>query len=236
MASARLPFGFFDAVDGTNLTDQRRWRHYDIAANMEQFKRPLSKSEVGCYLSHLQLWAHIGAQPSGAALVLEDDAHIDADLRPFLEQISKYDLEDVYLKLDGVAEALDPEDTSTTKMTLGRRKVIHAPQIAPRTTGYIIGAHAAKKMAAARQSFFRPVDIDIKHYWEHDVPIWTVAPQLVCETRSCGDESTIEASRRQLKGVNPLRRFWKNTTYQYNYQKQRRMHPPVASRLLLAKN
>jgi len=236
MGAAGLPFRFFDAVDGTDLTDNLYRHHYDQTSNTERFKRPLSASEVGCYLSHLQIWNDIGQLGTGAALVLEDDAQIDADLKTFLEQISQYDLENVYLKLDGVAEALDPGDTSTTKMTLGRRKVIHAPQIAPRTTGYIIGAHAAQKMAAARSRFFRPVDIDIKHYWEHDVPVWTVAPQLICETRSKGDESTIEASRREVKGTNPLWRFWKNTTYQYNYLKQRRMHPPVASRLMPVKN
>jgi len=236
MRAADLPFAFFDAVSGTDLTGDTIQRHYAQAKNMELFKRPLSRSEVGCYMSHLKLWDLIGAQSSGAALVLEDDAHVDEGLTTFLEQISQYDLENVYLKLDGVAEAVDPGDTSTTKMTLGPRKVIHAAPIAPRTTGYIIGAHAARKMAAARQSFFRPVDIDIKHYWEHGVPVWTVAPQLVCEARSCGDESTIEASRRLVKGTNPLWRFWKNTTYQYNYLKQRRMHPPVASRLIPVKN
>jgi glycosyl transferase family 25 len=236
MGLAGLPFEFFDAVNGADLCDHKRQRHYDAALNHEHFKRPLSRSEVGCYLSHLELWDQIGAQSTGAALVLEDDAQIDDGLKTFLKQISKYDLEDVYLKLDGVAEAVDPGDTDTTKMTLGRRKVINAAPIAPRTTGYIIGAHAARKMALARASFFRPVDIDIKHYWEHDVPVWTVAPQLVCEARSKGDESTIEESRKQIKGANPLWRFWKNTTYQYNYLKQRRMHPPVASRLIPVKN
>lgn len=236
MGAAGLPFTFFDAVNGAAVTDPTIRRHYDGAANLERFKRPLSASEIGCYLSHLELWSHISQQGSGAALVLEDDAQIDGELKSFLEQISKYDLENIYLKLDGVAEALDPGDTSSTKMTLGRRKVIHAPQIAPRTTGYIIGAHAAGRMAMARNRFFRPVDIDIKHYWEHDVPVWTVAPQLVCETRTYGDESTIEASRALIKGTNPFWRFWKNTTYQYNYLKQRRMHPPVASRLIPVKN
>lgn len=236
MDAAGLPFAFFDAVNGTDVTEPVIKRHYDEAANLEHFKRPLSASEIGCYLSHLKLWERITEDGVGAALVLEDDAQLDEGLKTFLTQISKYDLEDVYLKLDGVAETLDPGDTSTTKMTLGPRKVIHAAQIAPRTTGYVIGAHAARKLAAARQRFFRPVDIDIKHYWEHDVPVWTVAPQLICEARSKGDESTIEASRKRAKGSNPLARFWKNTTYQYNYQKQRRMHPPVPSRLIPVKN
>lgn len=231
-----LPFTFFDAVDGASLDDETCARHYDDIANQEQFKRALSASELGCYLSHLRLWEKIGAAHNGAALILEDDAQIDAGLKVFLQQIQRFDLNSAYLKLDGVAEAVDLEDASTTRMTLGRRKVVHAAPIAPRTTGYIIGAAAARKMITARQRFFRPVDIDIKHYWEHGVPVWTVAPQLICEARASGDESTIEASRRQLKGHNLLWRFWKNTTYQYNYLRQRKMHPPVASRLLSEKN
>lgn len=236
MGSAGLPFIFFDAIDGASVCDNIRNQHYDDAANQEHFKRALSASEMGCYLSHLKLWEQIGANASGAALILEDDAQIGAGLKTFLEQIGRYDLNDIYLKLDGVSEAVDPDNVATTKMTLGRRKVIHAAPIAPRTTGYIIGAAAARQMRARRARFFRPVDIDIKHYWEHDVPVWTVAPQLVCEARSKGDESTIEASRKRLKGGNPLWRFWKNTTYQYNYLRQRKMHPPATSRLLSEKN
>lgn len=236
MAAADLPFTFFDAVNGAALSAEDRRGHYDETANIERFKRPLSASEIGCYLSHLKLWDQIAQAQTGAAVILEDDAQIDAGLKTFLEQIKNYDLDDVYLKLDGVSETLDLEDISTTKMTLGLRKVIHAPQIAPRTTGYIIGARAAEKMIACRRTFFRPVDIDIKHYWEHNVPVWAVMPHLVCETRSKGDESTIEASRQKLKANNPLWRFWKNTTYQYNYLKERRQHPLAASRLMLGEN
>ncbi len=236
MGAANLPFTFFDAVNGATLNARTRKRSYDEAANMERFKRPLSTSEIGCYLSHLTLWKEIAKSKTGAAVILEDDAQIDAGLKTFLEQIENYDLTDVYLKLDGAPDTLDPDDSSTTKMTLGRRKVIHAPQIAPRTTGYIIGARAAQKMIDYRKSFFRPVDIDIKHYWEHDVPVWTVMPQLVCETRSKGDESTIEASRQRTKDTNPLWRFWKNTTYQYNYLKERKQHPLANSRLMLGEN
>ena len=236
MGAAGLPFSFFDAVDGRSLSAQAKSHIYDETANCERFKRPLSPSEIGCYLSHLKLWEHIAEGRTPAALVLEDDAQLDAGFKTFLEQIRNYDLEDVYLKLDGASETLDLEDSSNTKMTLGLRKVIHAPQIAHRTTGYIIGARAAQKMIANRPKFFRPVDIDIKHYWEHGVPVWTVIPQLVHEARSKGDESTIETSRRNLKGNNPLWRFWKNTTYQYNYLKERKQNPLVASRLIAEEN
>jgi len=207
MGAAGLPFTFFDAINGATINARTRKRYYDETANMERFKRPLSTSEIGCYLSHLALWKQIAKSKTGAAVILEDDAQIDAGLKTFLKQIKNYDLEDMYLKLDGVPETLDLGNATTTKMTLGRRKVIHAPQIAPRTTGYIIGARAARKMIAGRKSFFRPVDIDIKHYWEHGVPVWTVMPQLVCETR-----------------------------YQYNYLKERKQHPLAASRLILGEN
>ncbi len=236
LGAAGLPFSFFDAVNGNDL-DENTWaRHYDAAANQEQFKRGLSASEVGCYLSHLHVWAKIATDGPGAALVLEDDAQIDAGLGAFLTQIAEFDLNEVYVKLDGVSEEVDLEDKTITKMNLGRRKVIHTAPIAPRTTGYIIGAGAARKMCAARARFFRPVDIDIKHYWEHGVPVWTVAPQLVSEMRSRGDESTIEASRQENKGSNPLWRFWKNTTYQYNYLRLRKQHPPVSRTLLSEKS
>jgi len=221
-----LPFSFFDAVDGQKLSQDERNHHYDETRNHEHFKRPLSASEVGCYLSHLRLWTHIADMDQGAALVLEDDAEISEGLKDVLTKLQSHDLSDVYLKLDGVAEGL--ETKGATKITLGKHKIMQGVEIAPRTTGYIIGSKAAERMLRKRARFFRPVDNDIKHYWEHDVPVWTLSPQMVCEAHALGDESTIEASRKRAKGINPLSRFWKNTIYQYNYQRQRRMHPPTA--------
>jgi len=71
MGAAGLPFSFFDAVDGRSLSAQAKSHIYDETANCERFKRPLSPSEIGCYLSHLKLWEHIAEGRTPAALVLK---------------------------------------------------------------------------------------------------------------------------------------------------------------------
>jgi glycosyl transferase family 25 len=93
----------------------------------------------------------------------------------------------------------------------------------PRTTGYIIGRRAAQKLLSFTASVARPIDIDLKFYWEHNVPILTLHKQIVAERAATA--STIENLRRQTKPGSPLSRFARNLRYQMNFTIGRLTHP-----------
>lgn len=210
-----LPFEISDAVDGRKLRPEEQARYYDAHANKALFKRPLSHAEIGCYLSHRQLWEQIKTLGS-AAVILEDDGLVDPALPEILKALEAYDLSDALIKIDGVrskpAKYVSVGQLGTT------HRILREPHIAPRTTGYIIGPGAATRLTTYQPRFFRPVDMDLKHYWEHQVPIYTIAPPLVSEVRDPNDLSTIAASRDNAKSTNPIARGWKNFMYQLNYR------------------
>ncbi len=62
-------FHLFEAVDGRTLS----WTP-QIARIFENNKFKSRASEIGCGLSHLQLWRHIASRKRGLHLILEDDA------------------------------------------------------------------------------------------------------------------------------------------------------------------
>ena len=70
-----VEFELFSAVDGDQLTegDLSLYSERD-AIKLEG--RPLSKGEIGCYLSHIGVWKEIVSRKLPDALVLEDDAEI----------------------------------------------------------------------------------------------------------------------------------------------------------------
>ena len=197
----------FDATEGASLTPREIAEVYDDETNHRLFKRALTPAEIGCYISHRRLWAEIGRRGLRSALVLEDDAIADERLASFLEKLGTSAPSQAILKLDGLREM------RAADVRLGGVGFVCERVIAPRTTGYVIGSTAARRLAK-RNRFFRPVDIDLKHYWEHRVPILSAVQPLV---RECGEVSTIEKSRDCAKG-SPISRMAANLRYQAHFR------------------
>jgi len=197
----------WNATDGAKISADEKSAFYDEAANLRRFKRPLTSAEIGCYLSHKRLWSHIASLGLPAALVMEDDALVDDRLPGLLARIAHEDVSDLFLKLDG------QRGSQSAGFDIGGIGFVSERVIAPRTTGYIIGKNAAARLAQTGR-FFRPVDIDLKHHWEHEVPIFTATPPLISEHP---EPSTIDAQRQSAKG-NPLGRLIANISYQARYR------------------
>lgn len=207
LAAMGIPARIWTATDGAALSSEEICAAYDEDANRKGFKRPLSRAEIGCYLSHQRLWAQIASSDAPAALVLEDDAEVSPALPALLENLEQTIPQGAILKLDGCREPKAPT------VTFGGHTFACERTIAPRTTGYIIGREAARQMLA-RKRFFRPIDIDIKHHWEHGVPIFSANPALV---RESAQQSTIEASRQGNK-QSAFTRFVANLRYQFHFR------------------
>lgn len=209
-----ISFEFYDAIDGQILLPQDVSKHYDAATNLAKFKRPLTRSEIGCYLSHQGIWKKVrdGAKP---IVVLEDDFVLSEQFMPFISRVPKKFLDGCFLKLDAHEEKRNVRYKSQTiiaGVTVGSFGVIPAC-----TAGYIIGPRAAAQLLDARQHFFRPIDIDLKHYWEHRVPILGTIPALV-KQRLSKSESQIESNRVKVKPRSKLRRLILNVQYQANFR------------------
>jgi glycosyl transferase family 25 len=73
---------YFDAVNGAELSEQ------EFEALRYTYLRPLSKGEVGCFLSHKALWEKCAAL-NEAIIILEDDAILSPNFMDAASQVMK---------------------------------------------------------------------------------------------------------------------------------------------------
>ncbi len=82
-------YQFFPAVDGKTLTPQQR-ACYSEEESLRHMRRPLTNGEIGCALSHLQIYEKMVAEDIAELLILEDDAVIEKDFFPIIFQRAQW--------------------------------------------------------------------------------------------------------------------------------------------------
>lgn len=211
-----LPFTFFDAIEGARLSEDEIASAYDAEKNRKFFKRPLSAPEIGCYLSHHTLWKRIGEGQSPGAVVLEDDFDADDALPGLLREISRLDLGNRLVKLHS-----EKRVSGKPLIDLADGYQLIDPRNVPgQTLGYVVSREAAVNLAQKALPFGRPVDMDLKHWWEFDISILMVQP-TVLHVHDARAESAIESSRQAAKPNGEMGRFLRfvrNLRYQLPYR------------------
>jgi glycosyl transferase family 25 len=199
LAAAGLAFERLDAVDGRLLprVELDRIAPWDRRA----FFKPLSPGEVGCYLSHLAAAERIVAEGWPRALVLEDDFLLGEQFGARLTDLSGVNCPAPDLiKLEGVRSGGE----EIAVLSSGHR-LLRNRRPPSRTIAQLWSLSGARKFLAASRLLRRPVDVQLKHWWEGDLEILYVSPPLVMDGDSSGKGSTIGA--RPSRGV--LGRFRK---------------------------
>ncbi|WP_170770666.1 glycosyltransferase family 25 protein [Ruegeria lacuscaerulensis] len=211
---------FCDAISGDQMAEADLRCVYDADMNRVKFKRPLSRGEVACTLGHRKIWQTIAESNQCVSLVLEDDATFIVDPQPFLNALEDCPecFEDVMIKLDGV-----PGNNLQVLTSFADQHLVLSDRLPPRTTGYVLGRRAAQRLLKPEAPISRPIDIDLKFYWEHNVPILTLRKQMITERQN--SESNIDPCRRRAKPGSPLNRFVRNLVYQAKYTHGRLSHP-----------
>lgn len=91
LAQRGVAFRFENALDARTLTDEQLLLSYDDRAARARYGRPMTRAEVACFISHRAVWAKIAAS-GRAAVVLEDDALLDAKFFDNVLHMSERDL------------------------------------------------------------------------------------------------------------------------------------------------
>jgi glycosyl transferase family 25 len=193
-----LAHEFSDAISGDQLEELHLLQSYDAGVN----RRKIANSE-----DHM-------------CLVLEDDATFVQNPTSFLDAISHCPecFEEVMVKLDG-----PPGKNAQIVRSVADQSLVLSDRLPPRTTGYIIGRGAAARLIALDAPIARPIDIDLKFYWEHKVPILTLQQQMIAERAAV--DSNIESTRQETKPGSSFSRFVRNILYQASYTYGRLSHP-----------
>ena len=218
-----LAFTRVAAYDWQTLdaTDAQRF----VAKPLPRFsKRALAPSEIACFLSHIDVWMQIGAGASSAAFVFEDDVEFDGSMSRLLSGISGREPDWDILKLYS-----DKAKPLADAVALPSGYSYGVPAIVPMSTAaYAITRPAARELARTSVPFGRPVDLFIKHWWEHGSCVKLVQPSPVSRRADHISSSEIEPHRNQTSRPNLLARFVRNGLYQLLFK--HRTHVNAARR------
>lgn len=93
-----IPFEIFPAVNGRLLTQEQISQLYDREKALKKGYYDLTLPEIGCALSHINIYKKIVSENIPYALILEDDAFLNPELPKVLLDL-KIKLIKIILKL-----------------------------------------------------------------------------------------------------------------------------------------
>lgn len=166
---------FVDAVDGRKLSDEEISALVDEAGRLRRAPKPLSKGEVGCYLSHLAVLEKIVAEDIPQALVMEDDLLAGESLAAVLAAIAGKALPPYEMIKLGISEPQVKPFTPILPLAAGAELVRHH-NVVNSNLAYIITRAGAERFLAYGRPIRYPVDVAMNRAWRHGLDILGVRP------------------------------------------------------------
>lgn len=157
LAEHRLTFQFFDAVDGRQPPGQQR------AALVLPHAGSLFPAELGCALSHIDVWKSIAASAgSGLTLILEDDVHLSAGFAADWNGIATADVPGGIYRFETMLASVT---LGTQPVWKGRSCGFHPMHSAHGgTAAYALNAPTAAELLASCGEMREAVDIELFHH------------------------------------------------------------------------
>lgn len=165
----------FIATRWTELTQAEQDRLYSAALNAQQFHKPLVNGEKGCYASHLNAWRQLLDGPHPALVVLEDDVRPKNEFAAVIAAIAALPPGWDMIKLIG----RDSEKLSSRRPLTPGFELVDYRRVPSLTAGYVVSRSGAQKLLASRVPFGRPIDVDLRHWWENDLRVQGVLPAAI---------------------------------------------------------
>lgn len=204
LEATRLPASSWDQE-----SEAVRRQHYSAQDNARRYFRPLLPGERGCYLSHVRAWRSLLSSAAPALVVLEDDVSLQPDFVEVLQSLAKSppDWDMVKLVVRGrerPAQRLRPLS--------GGHALIEYRRVPSLTSAYVVSREGARKLLASRVPFARPIDVDLRHFWENDLVVRGVWPNPV--SLAPASEASRIAGRRSHRTLrHRLRKLLFNARY-----------------------
>ena len=211
-AAAGLAFERIEAVDGRTLAPEELERL--APDNRTDFYHRLTPGEIGCYLSHLRAIRAIVERGLPAAAVFEDDFQLRPGFADCLrELVSMGDRLPDVVKLYGARRRGEVRH----ELACGARLVRSAsPPIC--CTSALWTLAGARRFLQGGDRMRRPVDVQLKHWWEQDLEILWTCPPVVVDSPVHMPVSTIGS--RRVSGLAARARQW---SYRWTYAAEREL-------------
>jgi glycosyl transferase family 25 len=205
LAACGLEFERFPAVRGDAIPTDLNAAYFLGRNDKEPVQ--LTKGELGCYASHLQIMKSFSQQTSQQLmLVLEDDVELPTSFsRLLIEIIAKLPTDwDIVRLSNTVKHAYAP------MASLSNGSVISRCSVVPGSTGaYLISRTGALKFSRDEKRFL-PVDQDLRRVWHWNLNTFVLTPPIVRADVfpiSTIDQLSPAQSRSALNRLKQLRKF-----------------------------
>ena len=172
--AAGFQYTIVDAVDGKNLSNY----NYHLQDKAHKFLRgrKVSNNEIGCYLSHYNLWQKMVSENIEVALIFEDDAKWDDDFAKIINDI-------MALKRQwGMCLLTNDKNCMFFRKlhAVGDNRFLGYPlKRTMALTGYLLKREAAANMCKRLSIIYEPVDMAIARHWEYDSMRFSVRPHPI---------------------------------------------------------
>jgi glycosyl transferase family 25 len=198
-ASMAIESEVLAAVDGAQLTPQE----VDEAHNPRRFRPtypfPLTRTEVGVFLSHRAAWRRILDEALDFAFIFEDDAEIDP--AAFAALVEFVTLERPVW--DYVLLPAQPIRNGTPVASRGGLTLLRPDAPPLRAIAQIVSRAAAKRLLERTLPFDRPIDTLMQMTWVTGQPLLVASPSPIRDVSLQTGGSTVQ--RKSMGIVERLR-------------------------------
>lgn len=198
----------FAAVRWSRLPPARQAPLYSEALNAATYYRALVAGEKGCYASHLGCWQALVDSDAPALVVVEDDVLPAAGFADVVNAIAAlppgWDMVKLIVRKRERPAARRPLCAGFEWVTFGR-----VPSL---TAGYVISRRGARKLLATRLPFGRPIDVDLRLWWENRLVIRGVMPAAIA--LAAGEAQSSIGARH---GQPDLHQRWRKFLFKLRY-------------------
>ena len=176
LAHLGLPGERLPAVWWKHLPPAEQSLLYSAERNHGLYYQPLVDGEKGCYASHIQAWQQLLASDAPALVVLEDDVRLTPQFADVVNAIAALQEPWDMVKLLG----RDREKVRSQRPLVPGTALVDYSRVPSMTAGYVVSRAGAAKLLAHRQPFGRPIDVDLRFWWECDqLRILGVSPSAI---------------------------------------------------------
>ncbi len=173
--SLGIPFEIVNAVDGKELDlSQIKERLKDDMLKYRGYE--LTRGEIGCYLSHYNLWQKIIAEKIPYALILEDDAILADDVGEIINALPNVDWCWDIVRLSATRK----RKINRILQSIGKdRFLVRYRSPAEGTVAYIITLSGAKILQQHCQIINYPIDVLYEQWWKTGIQFFAIHPSPV---------------------------------------------------------
>jgi len=186
-----ITFERIAAVDGRTFSEedyqafmQKRPRNY----NRDNSKKWL-RGQMGCFLSHYNVWKKIAEGRENYCAVFEDDIHISNDLKHILQSENWIPHNIDIIRLETSTNRI--QLTSQPVATYKKRKLYGVKSTSWCAGAYIISRKAALRLVSLSEKYHEPADIMLYHFDEsviaRDLQIFQFNPALCTQDKHLAD-------------------------------------------------